>query len=360
MHPSELTIVQGMTISDPPLSRSVGVALANDRVQVYLERGTPLPARRSFRHQTVESITKGTPGCALRIPIVQGELDQAHLCRLVGALEIGGETVTTTLASGTDIEVTVEVDRGGRLQARALVPSTGQVFEQVAHLLVPDASPDVLDAQLKELRGRVNAAKGTVIGRTAGPAQQKLFALEWQLSEAANDLVAARGADPDAAQRARRTLLDIDGGLADLEIEGKWPELEDEARFTIAFAMSQVSQRGTPEEQRLVQEVVKSVELTRKGRQAVELQRQVRLLSQLGHAAYYRDPDSWRQAFERASARVAETSDPKRASEIVKRGREAAARGDDAEIRSSTQALWNLLPSHDAESKRLGHDSGLR
>ena len=44
--PASITIVQGLTVSDPPLSRSVGVALASDRVRIYFERGTPLPARR--------------------------------------------------------------------------------------------------------------------------------------------------------------------------------------------------------------------------------------------------------------------------------------------------------------------------
>ena len=41
------------------------------------------------------------------------------------------------------------------MSAKALVPTTGQVFEQVAHLLVPEAAPEVLDAQIVALRGRL-------------------------------------------------------------------------------------------------------------------------------------------------------------------------------------------------------------
>jgi molecular chaperone DnaK len=361
--PAEFTIVQGMTISDPPLSRSVGVALANDRVQVYLERGTPLPARRTFRHQTVEGIVRSggdQPAVVLRIPIVQGELEQAHLCRLVGTLDIAGTDVRTALPAGTDVDVTVEVDRGGRLSARALVPSTGQVFEQVAHLLVPDAAPEVIESQLREMRTRLNAMKGSALAQQSGPAQQRVFDLEWRLSDAANDLVAAKGGDADAAQRSRRALLDIDGALADLEVDARWPELEEEARWTVAWTGSQVSMRGTPEEQRIAAEVTKAVELARRGRQAVELQRQIRLLRELGHAAYFRDPDSWKHAFERVASRIADATDARRAADLVKRGRDALSRGDDGEVRSVTQSLWGLMPSHDAESKRLGHDSGVR
>src|SRR5206468_9458228 len=95
--PPALTIVQGLTIGDPPLSRTLGVALANGHVQTYLERGAPLPARRTFTHHTVETVARGSKESVLRIPIVQGEMSQAHLCRLVGTLDIGGDAVTETV-----------------------------------------------------------------------------------------------------------------------------------------------------------------------------------------------------------------------------------------------------------------------
>src|SRR6185312_9744868 len=138
----DAAIAPGLTIGDPPLSRTLGVALANGHVQVYLERGAPLPARRTFTHHTVETVAKGSKDSVLRIPIVQGEMTAAHLCRLVGTLDIGGDAVKDTLPTGSPVEVTIELDRGGRLSARALVPSIEQVFEHVAHLLVPDAAPE--------------------------------------------------------------------------------------------------------------------------------------------------------------------------------------------------------------------------
>ena len=114
--------MQGLTIGDPPLSRTLGVALASGHVQVYLERGAPLPARRTFTHHTIETVAKGSSESVLRIPIVQGEMSQAHLCRLVGTLDIGGDAVKDTVPTGSAVEVTIELDRGGRLAARALVP----------------------------------------------------------------------------------------------------------------------------------------------------------------------------------------------------------------------------------------------
>ena len=132
LKPSTFSIVQGITLTDPPLSRTIGVAMANDGVNTYFERGAPLPARRSFRHETVEAMVKGERDSVLRIPIVQGEYDNAHLCRLVGALQIRGDQLNATLPAASEVELTLELDRGGRLSARAMIISTKQVFEEIA------------------------------------------------------------------------------------------------------------------------------------------------------------------------------------------------------------------------------------
>src|SRR5690606_11040478 len=158
--PPTITIVQGVTISDPPLSRTIGVALANDSVRTYFDRGTPLPAKRTFTHNTVESVAKGGDGSVLKIPIVQGEFDRAHLCRLVGTLEIPSREIKASLPAGSEVELTLELDRGGRLSARALVPSLDQVFEEVAHLLVPAADPEVLRASVEAMRERLVGLRG--------------------------------------------------------------------------------------------------------------------------------------------------------------------------------------------------------
>ena len=206
--PPALTIVQGLTIGDPPLSRTLGVALASGHVQVYLDRGAPLPARRTFTHHTVETVAKGSSDSVLKIPIVQGEMSQAHLCRLVGTLDIGGDIVTDTVPTGSAVEVTIELDRGGRLAARALVPAINQVFEHVAHLLVPDAAPEALDASLRDLRRQLMDLRTDAFRHGLGQVIEKLDHIESRLAEAERDIDAAHGGDADAAQRARRALLD--------------------------------------------------------------------------------------------------------------------------------------------------------
>jgi molecular chaperone DnaK len=357
--PPALTIVQGLTIGDPPLSRTLGVALANGHVQTYLERGAPLPARRTFTHHTVETVAKGSKDSVLRIPIVQGEMTAAHLCRLVGTLDIGGDAVKDTLPTGSAVEVTIELDRGGRLSARALVPSIEQVFEQVAHLLVPDASPESLDSALRDLRRQLMELRTDAFRHGLTQVIEKLDRLEARLSEAERDIDAAHGGDADAAQRARRALLDVDATMAEADLARKWPELDAAARQAAITASSTVGFHGTDAERGLLQDVLAAMDKARKDKDAPELERQMRLAHRLSSAAFNRTTEAWEWYFEEAASEMSKARDLPRAQKLVKEGKAAIDRGDTEELRRVVKALWQLLPD-DSEARKRGFDSGVR
>jgi molecular chaperone DnaK len=357
--PPAITIVQGLTIGDPPLSRTLGVALANGHVQTYLERGAPLPARRTFTHHTVETVARGSSESVLRIPIVQGEMSQAHLCRLVGTLDIGGDAVVDTVPTGSAVEVTIELDRGGRLAARALVPVIGQVFEHVAHLLVPDAAPEALDAAIRDLRRQLMDLRTDAFRHGLSQVIEKLDRLEARLSEAERDIDAAHGGDADAAQRARRALLDVDATMADADLARKWPELDATARQLAIAASSTVGMHGTDAERALLQEVMAAMDKARRDKDAPELERQMRLAQRLSSAAYNRTPEAWEWYFEDAASEVSRARDLPRAHRLVEDGKKAIDRGDTEELRRVVKALWNLLPE-DSEARKRGFDSGVR
>jgi molecular chaperone DnaK len=234
--PSEITIIQGLTIGDPPLSRTIGVALANNVVHTYFERGTALPARRTFTHYTIETVAAGTTDSVISIPIVQGEFGDAHLCRLVGTLSISGRDIDTTIASGTPIEMTITVDRGGKMSATAQLPGAkGPLqFEQVAQLVVPEATVESLENNLEASRTRMDEVA------YAGVAQEfvaRLQALDEQLDQAAPLIKALAGGDTDAGQRAARIILDVDAAVSEIDAERKWPEFEADAMETYTWAL---------------------------------------------------------------------------------------------------------------------------
>ena len=357
--PSRITIVQGMTIGDPPLSRTVGVALADDAVHVYFERGSPLPARRSFRHRTVESVVPGDDKFAVRIPIVQGELDRAHLCRLVGTLEIPGTRVKRPIPAGSPIEVTLELDRGGKLSARALVLGTGDVFEDVAHLLGPDATPETLAATIEALATRVGEHRRNAFRSSTAAMVGRLAALDERLNEARTAARAAQGGDADAAQRAHRLLLELDAELDTLERERQWPELDDELTSAIVYTSSWVENFGTANEKKVLEETSAAARRAQQARQSVELQRQLRLMRTLAFTAAQRWPEFWPNEFESAAARVNEASDLAKAEGLVREGRAHLEGGRKDRLAAVVRELWALLPSDPAE-RHMSYHSGVR
>ena len=363
VHPQTLTIVQGLTINDPPLSRTIGVARADSSIQVYFDKGTPLPARRTITHHTVESVIPTKPGSqdefALKIPIIQGEYDRAHLCRLVGTLEIKSSQIKASLPAGSTVQVSLELDRGGQLSARALVPSLEQVFEQVAHLLVPEASPVVLLASIATIRDRLAELRAAAFRQGRTKDIHLLSKPESTLRELERDVAAAQGGDADAGQKARRTLLELDASIEDLEAQKNWPELTEKAVRRLSSAGLHIAQFGTPAEQRLFAEISAAVDQARITRNVPELQRQLRLVTELGNAAYYRNPEVWEDEFEWVCSRMERVSDQAKAQTLVAQGHAALAASDRAKLREVTEKLWKLMPT-DPELRQKGYDSGVR
>jgi molecular chaperone DnaK len=357
--PSSFTVVQGLTIGDPPLSRTLGVALANGHVHVYLERGAPLPARRTFTHHTVETVAKGSAESLLRIPIVQGELSQAHLCRLVGTLDISGQALRDTVVTGTPIEVTIELDRGGAMSARAMIPGLDQVFEHVAHLLVPDASPAALESAIGGIRKGLSDARTAAFRHGLAKQIETLAGVEQRLLDAERDIDAAHGGDIDAGQRARRTLIDIDGVLAEIDLARKFPELEAMARTEAISATSVLGLYGNDSEQTLLQEVLTAMEAARKEKDAPELERQLHLIRRLKTGAYQRSPEAWESYFAHASSEIGSARDVPQAQRLVTQGKAAIAASNTEELRRVVLALWNLMPD-DPQARSRGFDSGVR
>lgn len=233
------------------------------------------------------------------------------------------------------------------------------MFEHVAHLLVPDAAPEALDAALRDLRRQLMDLRTHAFRHQQGQVIEKLDRLEARLSEAERDIDAAHGGDADAAQRARRALLDVDATMAEADLSRKWPELDDEARQAAIGASSSVGMHGTDAERALLQEVLAAMDKARRDRDAPELERQMRLASRLSNAAFNRTHEAWEWYFTDAASEISTMRDLPRAQRLVAEGKAALERSDTEELRRVVKQLWQLLPET-SEARKKGFDSGVR
>jgi molecular chaperone DnaK len=357
--PTSLTIVHGVTLDDPPLARTVGVALAGGGVQVYFDRGTPLPMRRTFALHTAEALAPHDPEGALRVPIVQGEFPLARLCRLVGTIEIAARDLRTPLPMRAAIDVTIELDRGGRLTANARIRDTDQVFEGVAHLVAGTVPLEQLRPRLDELARRIQTVRTAAFQRHERTVLDRLAGADDVLARASREEEAARGGDLDAAEKVRRVLIDLDASLAEAEAEQAWPELEQRVIAALAYHTSWIAAHGTPEERSVLAGATAAIERARVARNAAEIDRQIEVIGRIGTAAYYRRPGAWEHELERLGGRLAETSDPPTALRLLEQGRAAVSRSDEAGIEAAVRALWKLLPVRVRDARET-HGSGVR
>lgn len=353
----EFAIVQGLSIADPPLSRSVGLALADDDVHVYFEKGTPLPARRTFAHRTIRPVLPGADHEALCIPVVQGEYARAHRNRLIGTLRVAGPR--QALPVGTSVEVTLHLDRSGQLRARADVPDIGQSFEDVVHVLVPSASAETLERELPAAEQRLAEVRARAYAAGDWLAQERLSEAAALLEETRPCLEAARGGEADAAQRAMRLLLDAGAALDAAETGLEWPELEAEAERALRVNLSWVSAHGTPAERALFDEALGATRGARHARDAAELERQLGVLEALGNAAFQRAPDAPQRVFDWYAAHLSEATDLRRAGELVERGKQARARQDRAQLEALNRQLDPLFPAT-ARQRAQSFGSGIK
>jgi molecular chaperone DnaK len=362
MDPEEISIIHGLTIGDPPLSRSIGVALANDGVHTYFERGTALPARRTFIHHTVEPVFAGQKESLLSVPIVQGEFPRAHQCQLVGQLAISAEDAEVDIPGGTAVELSLLVDRGGRLSATARVAvdeNTELRFEGIAQLIMPApnieslrASLDTAQAQCTELSTRAfKSGKADLIAQVSE--------LQARLEEAAVLIDSLEGGDEDAGQRATRLLLDVDSALAELEAEQSWPELEIEAQDTYSWAVDRCGELGKESEARMLDKAGAALEIALNRKSVPDLMRQMRIIRRIGSACYYRDPDAYVREFRFCVARLEEMTDLPKARDLAREGELAVKASDTRALRSVVEKLFGLLPTGQT-TRRLSYDSGLQ
>lgn len=353
--PSQIRITHGVTIGAPPLARSIGVALANNRVREYFGRGTPLPTKRTFSQRLIESVGPGAAQETLVIPIVQGEFDEAHLCRQIGALRIRSEELKSLLPAGTKVELSLSLDRGGGLAARAFIPATGQSFEDIASLLVPECNLDVLraslgefDARLAKLR-RESYAGGLPEGMTLFMSAQRL------IENARQELEAAEGNDSEAAQQARRCALEAEAQIHDAEQRQQWETLIEDTDDEIAVSRSWVEEFGSDNEKRMLETTVGGIERAIRSQSSGQLRRRLRRLRELTHACRVRAPGYWEDRFEYAKNLVGEMNDPAAANRLIAEGEKA----DKRRLQEIVRSLWTLLPA-DVEERAAAYGSSVQ
>ena len=357
--PNDLSVTNGMTVLDPPLARSIGVSLASNTVHTYFDKGTVLPARKTYTHKTVDTLRPGQAGALISIPVVQGESSRADRNRKVGLLSISAEKLTRVLPAHSDVEVTLEVDRSGRLRAQAWVPLLEELFEEVVRVSMPTADPVALRETLERENDRLDLLRERAARGGHSELLAKLSRTEAEFLAIETLLVAAQGQDRDAGQQAERKMQALQELLDQAEADLRWPELQLEARRSLAFATEMVIETDADEMTRKhLAALERELNAAMAVRDAEVTEEKAQRLRNLASTLHFRRDWAWSNEFEQLCSDLGQYPDLPRARQLVDKGRQALGAGQTEELKRVVRDLWSLAPID--HEHRVRSSSGIR
>jgi molecular chaperone DnaK len=345
--PERLTYTVGLTFTDPPLTHSLGVALANNDFLMFVEKGTPLPAhKREFLHTAV-NIRVGQKGDLIRIPVMEGESLRADRNRKIAVLEISSDQIKRDVPAGSEVEVTIDIDRSRLVQTKAYVPILDEEYESVISMEAEEGKFDQkefgveLDKEKKRLASVREKAKATG-DEHALAALQKIE--EEQMVQQADEAYAAATDDADDAKKSHHRLLDLRKEIDVMEDALEWPALVFDAEKLISSGKEIAQQHGNADERRLLQSEENQIRRCLETHDAELLGHQIesyrmavlRILQRTGILQVI--------FFQNLSDRKAEMRDQTQAQQLISEGLRAMNTNDSDRLQAINRQLADLLP----------------
>lgn len=360
VEPDIFCITHGLSVANPPIIRTIGVevitAEGQGRYVPFLERGTPLPAKRAETFRTVRSLNPGSAEHVLNIHVYEGEHENPEHNRPLGTLRITGVQVRRMVPANAEIQVTLSIDASRIPTAQAYIPILDETFREILKdKITPKADPDRLTADLEDLEG-----DWQTINKGVGIEPETRAQLEHQITQTQVELAAARGGDSGAAEKADRLIREIRASLANLSKAGELPRALqglDEAQIKTRDV---VGQYGTSADQDELRGLEADADRARQRKDSRLCQEIATRLWGLYWRVLFRQDGFWVGVFQDL-AEQGRFKDPERARLLLVEGSRALQTHDMSGFREITRELWNLVPEEtQQETKKRVSDAGIK
>ncbi|MHB9022609.1 MAG: Hsp70 family protein [Armatimonadota bacterium] len=341
------TIGASMASDTIPLTHSVGVALANNEMEMLLKKGTPLPAKCRKAFRTISALKKGHSGTLMLIPVMEGEnIQHAERNREAGTLMVTGAQVTRDVPAGSEVVVTLEIDESRLVRARAFLPNANEEFETLLELRQVSVDPAQLAHEIEREKGRLGNIHFTLSRVENEQAREVLRRIEGEqvLHHLETSLAAAVGGEPDAADSCQARLAELQNTLDDLEALLAWPSLRAEAERGLHAAQEVVEKRGRPDDRRILKPLESETRAAIADQQPEVLRRKVDELNRLRAKILMDSSDFWVKCLANLKERVGSMSEPLLARQLIDQGDYAVQVSDFSTLQSIVRQLLGLLP----------------
>ena len=236
--PNEVNIMQGIVVGNAVLPYNIGIEV-HDRSQNRdafiplkgLEKNQPIPAigvRNGLK--TPKQLRPGVTTDNMVIPIYQGESNTEGTSAIysdhVFNVFITGDDIPVLIPAGSDLDITLKVDRSQQMMMEVTFPIIGEAIEKVIEVGQRSTGVDISD-----LQGRLNEAKQRLISLQSNSVVKESETTEVQglLNDVARRFDGEKNSDDGKMHLLadlRRAFLKIER----IEKEHEWDALEAELR----------------------------------------------------------------------------------------------------------------------------------
>ncbi|MGW1021206.1 Hsp70 family protein [Streptomyces niveus] len=330
------------------LANSLGIQLAEQVFAPMLRKGATLPTSVREVFRTSAALHRSDADATIRIPVIHGERSRADRNRTVGMLEIRPRDIRIDLPAGSEVEVTVEVDRSSMVTVIADVPLVQAQFEAEIDLdNIRTKDPEALRDDLDEAEGRLSALRGYVAEAGSADAERRLAKLDEERSvSTARDQVEAAAVDNGAAATAEERLRDLQAELDDIADAVGLPGLVRDLRASLAEADELVRQHGDTADRQELAAIRSRADEAINAQDSVAVRGLIDRTGTLLFELERRSPDWSVKLFYTLQDMLRSSG---QAGPLIQEGQRAIAANDRQGLDAVNQRLYRLLPKDEQD-----------
>jgi molecular chaperone DnaK len=351
--PDHFAYVIMVVNTEQPLIHSMGVGLANNEMQVYFKKGEALPTRHRYVLRTATLLRRSQATDILRIPVLEGQNNRADRNHHVGSLEITGGNIQRDVPPGSEIEVTLEIDRSRLIRVKAYVPVLDEEFEDLLKLGGEKFDREKFQKDFERETTRLDKLRQKVKETCDPDAEKALFRIDGErMVHDVEAALAASTVDPDAADKCRSRLLDLRSALDEVGDRLEWPGLVADAEKEMEVErkiVQNVDFKVTSDEKNMFANLEREIRHAVSARDTDLLRRKIGEMDGLGLRILNRQPGFWVGRLEHLEKIKHTMTNQAQAENYLAQGRRAINNNDVEGLQAAVRQLIALLPAGERE-----------
>lgn len=351
-HAETIGINGGYAISGQPLPEDITLEVddperpGGSRCLAVFNKNAVLPLRRTITRALNRPLRKGYEEDQIRINVLEGPADASpEANKKIGFLSITGRQLSRDVSSGTDVEISLQMNENRDLTVMAYLTMTGQEFEETFTPTERHTPLDLLRLEYNNLARRWEDERAAAERNE----EYELLGVMKDLQQEFEDLgrrISGLNADDATDERyqledRRRTIVrKMDGAMVNRVFREAMKKYEESKRKTILL----VETEGTEADQKQLTELRRQESDILAAGVTGKLEGLTRQMDELHGRVYVSSPTNLKNHFNQLLMMRGMYSDPRMAETFIMAGQTAISQENWPGLLNVIQQLHGLLP----------------